>query len=141
MTLGERQRLFVKLLARLIDHAYDAGYELSLGEAYRTDEQAELNALGPERRDRLAALIGATEPGLAAKIRNNPRITGARMSLHTERLAIDLNLFRHGIYLSDALSHRPLGEFWKRLHPLARWGGDFGSGDANHYSIEWAGRA
>ena len=35
MNLSQRQRLFVKLLPRLIDFAYAQGYELTLGDAYR----------------------------------------------------------------------------------------------------------
>jgi hypothetical protein len=31
MTLGQKQRLFTKLLAQLINHAYILGYEISLG--------------------------------------------------------------------------------------------------------------
>jgi hypothetical protein len=139
VTLGEKQRLFTQLVARLIDFAYASGYELSFGETYRSDEQAEINALGPTGRSRLADYLGGLFPGLAAKIRNNPRITGARMSLHTERLAIDLNLFRNGVYLQDTDSYQRLGTFWKGLHPLARWGGDFIPTDGNHFSLEHGG--
>ncbi len=110
MTLGEKQRVFVPLLAKLIVYAYDSGYELTLGEAYRTPEQA---------------------------IRNAVNGSGIINTLHAKRLAIDLNLFKNGSYLTDTESHRPLGTYWKSLHTLARWGGDFG--DGNHYSIEHEG--
>lgn len=120
MTLRQQQSLFLRLLPRLIDYAYAQGYELTLGEAWRTPEQAAINA------------------------RNG---SGIRSSLHGERLAIDLNLFRDGRYLSSSESHRPLGEFWESLHPLCRWGGRFRDSrgnpkpDGNHYSIAWNGRA
>ena len=79
LTLGEKQRVFVRLLPKLIGYAYDAGYEISLGEAYRTDEQAEINALGPTGRGRLADYIGGLFPGLAAKIRlRRPRAVALR---------------------------------------------------------------
>jgi len=42
VTLGQKQRVFVKLVSKLIDYAYTQGYELSFGEAYRTPEQAAL---------------------------------------------------------------------------------------------------
>ena len=35
LTLGQKQRLFAKLVAQLIQHAYAQGYELTLGDAYR----------------------------------------------------------------------------------------------------------
>jgi hypothetical protein len=95
----------------LIEYAYAQGYELTLGEAWRTPEQAQRNA--------------QAERGIAK-------------SLHVERLAIDLNLFRGGKWLDKSEDHKPLGEYWESLAPDCRWGGRFG--DGNHYSIEHAGR-
>ena len=51
-------------------------------------------------------------------------------SFHYVRLAVDLNLFRDGVYLRETEDHRPLGEFWESLG--GTWGGRFG--DGNHYS-------
>lgn len=119
MTLGERQRLFTRLVGLLIEFAYQQGYELSLGEAYRTPEQAKLNA---------------------------QKGTGISNSLHCDRLAIDLNLFKDGVYLTRSEDHAPLGEFWKNLHVECCWGGDFKDStgrprsDGNHYSLSWGGR-
>lgn len=113
-TLGQKQRRFVRLVGLLIEHAYSSGYEFSFAEAYRTPQQAALNAQS-----------GA----------------GISNSLHTVRLAIDLNLFKDGNYLTDSESHRPLGDFWKSLAPDCRWGGDFSRPDGNHYSIAHDGRA
>lgn len=59
-------------------------------------------------------------------------------SLHPDRLAIDLNLFKDGQYLTSTEAHRELGEWWEQLHPLCRWGGRFN--DGNHYSLEHEGR-
>lgn len=112
MTLREKQSLFVRLVARLIDHATELGYELSFGEAYRTPEQAKLNAKSGK---------------------------GISNSLHCDRLAIDLNLFKAGIYLSSTEHHRALGEWWEKQHELCRWGGRFN--DGNHYSLADRGRA
>lgn len=115
MTLGEKQRLFVKLVGRLIEWAYAQGYELSFGDAYRDPRLARLNA---------AAGIGIAN------------------SLHTRRLAIDLNLFTDSapdldddIYQADSDAYRPLGEYWKSLHPLCCWGGDFDKPDGNHFAL------
>ena len=61
-------------------------------------------------------------------------------SLHYSRLAIDLNLFVKGKWISDG-SHpvwKELGEFWEELDPLCAWGGRFE--DANHFSLKHGGR-
>ncbi len=112
MTLGQQQRLFTRLVGDLIGWAYANGYELSFAEAYRTPEQAALNAQS-----------GA----------------GISNSLHTKRLAVDLNLFIAGEYQTDSEAYRTLGEHWKTMHPLCRWGGDFHRPDGNHMSMEWQG--
>lgn len=112
-TLGQKQRLFVKLLGRLIGWAYENGYELTEGEGYRTPEQAALNA---------------------------QHHTGIANSLHTLRLAMDYNLFKDGAYLTKTEDYRPLGDYWKSLDPDACWGGDFATRpDGNHFSITWGG--
>jgi hypothetical protein len=112
MTLREKQSLFASLVAELLRQAQTLGFEVTFGEAYRS----------PEEAARLAALG-----------------KGIRNSLHCQRLAIDLNLFRDGVYLSSSESHRPLGEWWEARHELCRWGGRFH--DGNHYSLTHGGRA
>ena len=62
-------------------------------------------------------------------------------SCHYIRLAADLNLFIGGVYQDTTEAHRPLGEKWKTMHPLARWGGDFPRPDGNHYSFAYQDRA
>lgn len=105
MTLGEKQRKFTRMIADLIIFAYDKGYELTFSEAYRTEEQAKLNAKSG---------------------------TGIKNSLHTQRLAVDFNLFKNGVYLTKTTDHQPLGEYWESLG--GSWGGRFN--DGNHYSLE-----
>ena len=112
MTLGQKQRLFMQLLPRLIDYAYENGYELSLGDGFRSP-----------------ALFG--EVGIKQGY-GNPS------SNHKVRLAIDLNLFKDGNYLTGTEDHKPLGEYWESLHELCSWGGRFK--DGNHYSFEHHGR-
>jgi len=56
-------------------------------------------------------------------------------SLHYKRLAIDLNLFKRGHYLTRTTDHKPLGEYWESIG--GSWGGRFG--DGNHYSLEHEG--
>lgn len=52
-------------------------------------------------------------------------------SLHGKRLAIDLNLFKHGKYLTSTDDHLALGEYWESIG--GHWGGRFD--DGNHYSL------
>jgi hypothetical protein len=139
MTLGELQELHFRLFTtKLVPHAYQLGYTLRWGEALRSDEQAEINAMGSDGRDMLANMIQIRFPDLAEKIRNNGKANGIRNSVHGDKLALDLNLFRNGLWLSATEDHRPLGEYWESLHPLCRWGGRFN--DGGHYSIEYQGR-
>lgn len=112
MTLGEQQRRFLPLVAKLIEYAYAQGYELTAGELYRTPEQAALNAA---------------------------KGSGIAHSLHTQRLAVDLQLFKDGVYLTDPAAYRPLGDFWKALDAEACWGGDFKTVDADHFSLTFGG--
>jgi len=51
-------------------------------------------------------------------------------SKHKMRLAIDLNLFRHGVYLTETIDHEELGLWWEEQGGI--WGGRFN--DGNHYS-------
>jgi hypothetical protein len=109
MTLRERQSLFVRLVADLIRYGSERGYEFTWGRAYDS----------PEECERLA------EAG-----------KGIRNSLHGDRLAVDLNLFRGGDFLTDSAAYEPLGKYWKSLHPDCRWGGDFiKRKDGNHFSL------
>jgi hypothetical protein len=54
-------------------------------------------------------------------------------SFHYKRLAIDLNLFKNGVYLRKTEDHRFLGEFWESIG--GTWGGRFRKKDGNHYSL------
>ena len=109
MTLSEKQCLFTKNIGKLIEWAYASGYELTFGDAYRDPRLAALNASQGK---------------------------GITNSLHTRRLAIDFNLFKGGMYMAQSEAYRPLGDFWKTLHPDNAWGGDFKPvSDGNHFSM------
>jgi hypothetical protein len=60
-------------------------------------------------------------------------------SLHYDRLAIDLNLFRvdeetqEDEYLKKTEDHTEIGIYWESLDPKCRWGGRYG--DGNHYEL------
>jgi len=51
-------------------------------------------------------------------------------SYHYLRLAVDLNLFKDGVFLDKTEDHEELGIFWESLG--GTWGGRFD--DGNHYS-------
>lgn len=108
--LFDRQVEFAKLLPMLISKAYELGYLLTLGECYRTPEQAALNA---------------------------QRGSGIPNSLHCLRLAVDLQLFLNGRYLTSTEDYKPLGEFWESLG--GSWGGRFSKPDGNHFSLSFNG--
>lgn len=62
-------------------------------------------------------------------------------SLHYIRLAQDLNLFIDGIWQTNMNSfYRIIGAHWKSLDMDCRWGGDFPTADANHFSMAWGGK-
>lgn len=135
-TLAEKQQIFAALSTLLKIEILKAGYTFTLGEAFRSDEQAAIHALGPSGRKELAALVVNRFPDLAVKIANNTG-SGIARSLHTLKLAVDLNLFRDGKFLTSSLDHQRFGEWWEKQDPLCRWGGRWG--DGNHYSIEHGG--
>jgi hypothetical protein len=109
MSLGNDQRLFAKLVGEFITWIYSQGYEVTLGDAYRD----------PRVHGQYGERTGY----------------GAPKSFHKKRLAIDLNLFRNGKYLTETEDHKPLGDKWKTMHPDCVWGGDFTRPDGNHYSF------
>lgn len=107
-TLGQKQRTFARLIPRLIDRIYAMGYECSLGDAFR-------------------------DPRVHGEV-GEKKGYGHPKSAHKNKLALDLNLFKDGVFLEDTEAHRIFGEWWEKQDPDARWGGRFH--DGNHYSFE-----
>lgn len=88
------------MAAHLILEAEKLGFEVTLGEAWRSEEEA--RRLASNRQ-------------------------GIKRSLHCDRLAVDLNLFVDGVWLQSSEAHRPLGELWESWG--GAWGGRFGDGN------------
>lgn len=109
---GDKQKKFMRLLPRLLERIHEAGYECTLGDGYR-------------------------DPRVFGDV-GEKKGYGRSKSNHKVRLAIDLNLFKDGKYLTETEDHRVFGEFWEALDPDCRWGGRFN--DGNHYSLEYQGR-
>lgn len=107
MTLRENQSKFAKMAAELILKAYELGYEVTLGDAFRDP--------------RLHGDFGVKKG------------YGAANSFHKKRLAIDLNLFKDGKFLGPSDDHKKLGEWWESKG--GTWGGKFKQADGNHYSL------
>lgn len=109
MTLREKQSKFARMVADLIIKAYELGFEITLGDAYRD----------PRVHGGIGVRMGYGHP----------------KSCHKLRLAIDLNLFKDGVFLQTTKDHQELGEWWESQG--GTWGGRFN--DANHYSLEHEG--
>lgn len=108
--LLDKQMQFSRMLPKLFTWCFENGYEITCGEIQRGKALAEQNA--------------------ANKI-------GIKNSLHLLSLAIDIHLFKAGIYLNMSEDYRPAGEFWKQLG--GSWGGDFQNADGNHFSLSYNG--
>lgn len=67
---------------------------------------------------------------------------GIATSLHTQRLAVDLMLFKDGVYQTNSEAYRPLANLWKAVAPpfgvVPGAGIDFN--DGNHFSCAYGGR-
>jgi hypothetical protein len=103
----EMQIKFSRMIPLLLNKAFELGYEVTLGDAYRDPR-----------------LHGAAGVKLGY---------GAPNSNHKRRLALDLNLFKNGKFLTTTEDHRLLGEYWESIG--GSWGGRFN--DANHYSLQY----
>ncbi len=110
------QLIFPQLISKLITYAYQTNCKLTFGEAWRTPEQAAIYAQEGK---------------------------GVLHSEHINKLAVDFSLFVNvhdsWVYQTDSAAYAGLGAYWKTLHPLARWGGDFTRKDGNHFSLEYQG--
>ena len=109
-TLMDEQEVFSQNICKLIEYINSKGYKVTLGEAYRTHEQA---------------LIYAHE-GL-----------GIKNSLHCERLAMDLNIISpEGKLLCTIEEFRPFGEYWESLNEYNVWGGKWKHRpDSDHFQM------
>lgn len=108
-TLGQAQRRFAKMVAELILYIYSQGYEVTLGDAFRDP--------------RSHGAQGVAGP------------YGRAYSAHKNKLAVDLNLFKNGVYLPETSAHQQFGEWWESKG--GTWGGRFH--DGNHYSLTFRG--
>ena len=108
--LSTRQALFTGYVAQLIVYAGTRGFALTFGETYRPQEMQELYYRQGKTR--------------------------TKSSKHTQRLAVDFNVFQEGEYLTGKAGYDVLGAYWKTLDPRNRWGGDWTTlKDYNHFEM------
>lgn len=113
MTLFGKQKAFSMLLANFLIELERLGYEVTIGEAWRPPETAALYAKDGR---------------------------GISNSLHSLRIAVDLNLFKDGKFLQKTEEYGEAGEVWESMSYgdiTCCWGGQFG--DGGHFSIEHQG--
>lgn len=107
MKLREQQSVFARDVAKLINWIFETGHSVTFGEAFRTEEQAEIYAKEGK---------------------------GIKDSLHCKRLAFDLFIFDHeGRMLEEKKDYQEFGVFWEGLDPHNRWGGNFPRVDCVHF--------
>lgn len=110
MTLQQKQAIFAQNVSRLIDHIFSIGFTCSIGEVFRTAEQAALYAKEGK---------------------------GISDSQHCKKLAIDIQLFdENGKYLSDSDHYKQAAIYWESLHPDNRSGIHFKRIDGNHFEMK-----
>ena len=110
-TLLEKQACFSILFSKLICDIVRRGYSVTLGECWRPPEMASIYAKQGK---------------------------GIKNSLHTLRLAADINIFFKNKLLTKKEDYEGIALYWKSLGTLefkTAWGGDFKSGDFGHFSI------
>lgn len=104
--LLDQQQQFSAMLGRLLLYITESGYGVTMGECWRTPEQAAYNAAHG---------------------------SGIKHSLHCDRLACDINIFRDGQWIATP---DEIGEWWENIG--GTWGGRFG--DPPHFSLSYGGR-
>lgn len=115
MTLSEKQQTFTENIGKLIAFAIANGYKLTFGEVYRTPEQQQIYF--------------------------NTGRSKTLNSRHLQRLAVDFNIFKDGVYLfqnaatkkAEVQSCLVLGNYWLTLNPDNVWGGDW---DRDHDTFD-----
>lgn len=115
MKLLSAQKLFASRLSDFILLLEVMHYEITLGEAWRPQEMADFYA---------------------------SQGRGISNSNHLRKLAVDLNLFKDGKFLTSKEELTEAGELWESLSTdelVNAWGGRFQQVDANHFSVEWQG--
>lgn len=109
MGLRDRQVVFSRDLAKLINKAFEMGYEVTMGECLRPIEMQQLYI----------------KQGKSQTMNSN----------HLKKLAVDLNLFIDG-KLCTLQQIKPLGDWWESLDSKHKWGGNWKTlQDSPHFEL------
>jgi hypothetical protein len=99
MGLVAEQNEFTLDMVKLIDYAFQQGFTVTLGEAYRTKEQQDIYIA--QKKSKTAN------------------------SMHLKRLALDLNFFKNGELIESNKELYEIGKYWESLDEKNRWGGSW----------------
>lgn len=99
MSLVADQDAFLRDVVQLLQFAWSKGYTVTGGELARTLDQ-----------QKIYVQTGRSK---------------TMDSYHLKRLAVDLNFFLNGKLVQTKAGLQELGDFWERLNPRNKWGGDF----------------
>jgi len=94
-------------LGRLLLYAEEMGYQITMGETWRTRYQQRHNID-----------IG---------------VSWTYNSKHLVRRAVDLNLIIDGRLANDCSDYEALGDYWESLSPYNKWGGRWRNKDCPHF--------
>jgi D-alanyl-D-alanine dipeptidase len=97
MTLREKQSRFAELVSEFLTWLYSSGYEVTFGEVYRPDHMQKWYF----------------DNGFSTTMN----------SLHNKKLAIDLNIFKNGKWITDKNDLINIGTKWEAMDNNNRWGG------------------
>jgi peptidoglycan L-alanyl-D-glutamate endopeptidase CwlK len=97
MTLGKHQEKFSRDLVDLLTYAHNLGYEVRIGEVFRTIDQ-----------QRIYVQSGRSK---------------TMNSMHLKKCAADLHFTKDGVLCYP----EELGNYWEQLDPLNTWGGHWKS--------------
>jgi hypothetical protein len=110
ITLSQKQRIFSFNLARFICWLHTKGVGVTIGEVWRSKETQQIYV--------------------------NKGLSKTLNSKHCDKLAADLNFFIKGILTYDYDKIKPYADYWLKLNPSNRWGGNFqGFPDTNHFEM------
>ena len=103
LTLGQHQEAFSRDLCQLLTYAFGLGYEVRIGEVFRTKEQQAIYL----------------KAGLSKTMN----------SMHLLKCAADLHFVKDGTLCYP----KELGDFWVSLNPFNQWGGRWKFKDEPHF--------
>ena len=123
MRLSRKQIHFRNLLTKLLCWSIKNDIDFSIGEVYRP---AHLRFKCPHcNREFIFDL---------QDVYRYMGYSKARHSKHQDKLAVDIFILdKEGNWLKEKIHYEKLGEYWKKLDPYNRWGGDFELVDPYHF--------